>query len=48
MGSSCFKILLCSLSSCFFMHFSIEITSLEEEGAGICASRAFVCLFCMC
>ena len=24
------------------------ITSLGEEGAGLCASRAFVCLFCAC
>ena len=32
--------------------FSIVITSLGEEGAGLCASRAFVCLFvclfCQC
>ena len=27
--------------------FSIVITSLGEERAGIYASRAFVCLFCM-
>ena len=33
-----------SLSSCFFI-FSIVIISLGEEGAGLCASRAFVCLF---
>ena len=33
--------------SCFFILFSIVITSLGEEGAGLCASRAFVCLFCM-
>ena len=26
--------------------FSIPITSLGEEGAGLCASRIFVCLFC--
>ena len=24
------------------------ITSLGEEGAGLCASRVFVCLFCTC
>ena len=29
----------------FFILFSIVITSLEEEEAGLCASRAFVCLF---
>ena len=29
-----------------FSPFSIVITSLGEEGAGLCASRAFVCLFC--
>ena len=27
---------------------SILITSLGEEGAGLCASRTFVCLFCAC
>ena len=26
--------------------FSIVIISLGEERAGLCASRAFVCLFC--
>ena len=31
---------------CFF--FSVLITSLREEGAGLCASRTFVCLFCAC
>ena len=30
----------------FFSHFSIVITSLWEERARLCASRAFVCLFC--
>ena len=30
----------------FSVLFSIAITSLGEEGAGVCASRAFVCLFC--
>ena len=39
----CFKVFPCSLSSCFVISFSIVITSLEEEGAGLCASRAFVC-----
>ena len=47
-GASCFKVFPCSLSSCFFILFSIVITSLGEEGAGLCGSRAFVCLFCMC
>ena len=31
-----------SLSSCFFIFFSIVITLLGEEGVGLCASRAFV------
>ena len=30
----------------FSVCFSILITSLGEEGAGLCAPRAFVCLFC--
>ena len=30
----------------FFSLFSIVITSPGEERAGLCASRAFVCLFC--
>ena len=34
------------LFSTRFFSFSIVITSLGEEGAGLCASRAFVCLFC--
>ena len=41
-------VLPCSLSSCFVIPFSIVITSLGEEGAGlfrVCASRAFVYLF---
>ena len=42
-GASCFKVLPCSLSSRFGIRFSIVITSLGEEGAGPCASRAFVC-----
>ena len=36
-GASCFKILPCSLSSCFVIPFSIG-----EEGACLCASRTFV------
>ena len=44
-GASCFKVFPCSLSSYFFISFSIVIASLGEEGAGLCASRAFVCLF---
>ena len=30
----------------FFSPFSIVINSLGGESAGLCASRAFVCLFC--
>ena len=30
---------------CFFIPFSIVITSLGEEGVGLFASRAFVSLF---
>ena len=41
-GASCFKVFSCSLSSCFVIRFSIVITSLGEEGTGLCASRAFV------
>ena len=46
--ASCFKVFPCSLSSCFFILFSIVITSLGEERAGLCASRVcFVCVsFC--
>ena len=40
-GASCL-VLPCSLSSCFFIPFSIVITSLVEDGAGLCASREFV------
>ena len=47
-GAPCFKVFPCSLSSCFVIPFSIVITSLGEEGAGLCASRAFVCLLCTC
>ena len=32
----------------FSVCFSILITTLGEEGAGLCASRTFVCLFCAC
>ena len=39
----CFKVFPCSLSSCVFVLFSIVITSLREEGAVLCASRAIVC-----
>ena len=42
-GASCFKVFPCSLSSCFVIPFSIVITSLWEEGTGLCASRVFVC-----
>ena len=42
-GASRFKVFPCSLSSCFVIPFSIVITSLREEEAGLCASRAFVC-----
>ena len=43
-GASSFKVLPCYLSSCFFFPFSIVITPLGEEGAGLCASRRlFVC-----
>ena len=38
----------CSLSSCFFIPFSIVITLLGEEGACLCATRTFVCLFYTC
>ena len=31
----------------FSVCFNILITSLEEEGTGLCASRTFVCLFCL-
>ena len=42
-GASCFKVFPCSLSSCFFIPFSIVITSLGKEEAGLCTSGAFVC-----
>ena len=41
-GASCFKVFPCSLSSRFIVLFSIVIISLGEEGAGLCACRAFV------
>ena len=42
-GFTCFKVFACSLSSCFVILFGIVIASLGEEGAGLCASRTFVC-----
>ena len=42
-GALRLKVLPCSLFSYFFIPFSIVITSLDEEGAGLCASPAFVC-----
>ena len=47
-SASCFKVFPCSLSSCFVIPLRIVITSLGEEEDGLCASRAFVCLFCTC
>ena len=47
-GALCFKVFPCSLSSYFFISFSIVITSLGEEGAGLCASRVLFVCFCMC
>ena len=44
-GASCFKVFPCSLSSCFVISLSIVITSLGEEGAGLCVSRVFVFFF---
>ena len=41
-GASCL-VWPCSLSKCCFCPFSILITLLGEEGAGLCAYRAFVC-----
>ena len=32
----------------FSVCFRFLNTSLEEEGAGLCASRTYVCLFCAC
>ena len=47
-GASCFRVLSCSLSSCFYISFSLVITSIGKDRAGLYASRAFVCLFCTC
>ena len=47
-GASCFTIFLCSLSSCFVIHLNIVISLFGQEGTGLCASRAFVLLFCTC
>ena len=46
-GASCFKVFLCSLSSCVIISYSIVTTLLGEEGAGLCASRVFVCFVCV-
>ena len=49
LGASCFKVFSCSVSLCFVFPFSIVISLLGEvRGAGLCASRTFVCLFCTC
>ena len=45
-GASSFKVFPYPLSSCCFISFSIVIISIGKEGAGLCASRTFVCLFC--
>ena len=44
-GASCFIVFPCSLFSCFVNPFTIVITSLWEEGAGLRAFRAFVVCF---
>ena len=44
-GASCFKVFPCSLPLSFFIPFIIVITSLGEEGVGLCASRAFFVCF---
>ena len=31
-----------------FVLVSPFVTTLGEEGAGLCASRTFLCLFCVC
>ena len=36
---------ICPRASSFLL---AVLTSLGEVGAGLCASRAFVCLFCTC
>ena len=48
--SCCFNVLMSSRALCphFSGCFSILITSLGEEGAGLCDSRTFVCLFYTC
>ena len=43
--ASYFKVFQCFLSSCFVIPLSTVIISVGEEGAGLCASRAFVCCF---
>ena len=43
-GISC-RVLPCSLFLCFSVLFNIVSTSFGKERAGLCASRAFVCLF---
>ena len=47
-GASCFTVFPCSLSSSFFILFSIVIASRGERGASLCDTRAFVYLFCTC
>ena len=41
-GASCL-VLPCFLSVCFVCPFGILVALLAEEGAGLCAYRAFVC-----
>ena len=45
-GVSCL-VLPCSLSMCFVCIFSILITLLGEEEAGLCVYRIFICLLAM-
>ena len=47
-GGSCFKVFSFFLSLCFVIPFSVVITSLGEEGAGLFVSRAFICSFRTC
>ena len=47
-GASCFNVLPYTLSPCFYIPFSIVVTPLREERAGLCASRAIACVFCTC
>ena len=47
-GASCFTVFRSSLSSSFFILFSIVIASRGERAASLCPTRAFVCLFCTC